>query len=115
VLTYGNGVRMTLRAARDAGVDVRVVDLRWLAPLPWTAIEEAVTAARHVVVVDECRASGGVADRLAAGLHRRLPDVAVSVLTSEDSYVPLGPAADHVLLTEPQIVAELRRVAPAPG
>jgi 2-oxoisovalerate dehydrogenase E1 component len=114
-LTYANGVRMTLRAAREAGVAVRVVDLRWLAPLPWPAIEEAVAGARHVVVVDECRASGGIADRLAAGLHRRLPGVAVSALTSADSYVPLGPAAEHVLLTETQIAAELRRVAPEPA
>jgi 2-oxoisovalerate dehydrogenase E1 component len=107
VLSFANGVRMTHRAARQAGVEVRVVDLRWLAPLPWDAIEEQVTAARHVVVVDECRASGGVADRLLAGLHRRRPQLATSAVTSADSYLPLGPAADHVVLTEEQIAEAL--------
>ncbi|MEN3321441.1 MAG: 2-oxoisovalerate dehydrogenase component, partial [Mycobacterium sp.] len=37
ILTFGNGLRMSLRVARrlDAlGIRVRVVDLRWLAPLP---------------------------------------------------------------------------------
>jgi 2-oxoisovalerate dehydrogenase E1 component len=107
VLSFANGVRMTHRAARQAGVEVRVVDLRWLAPLPWDAIEQQVTAARHVVVVDECRASGGVADRLLAGLHRRRPQLATSAVTSADSYLPLGPAADHVVLTEEQVAEAL--------
>jgi 2-oxoisovalerate dehydrogenase E1 component len=115
VLTYANGVRMSLRAARRAGVDARVIDLRWLAPLPWTSIEAAVAPARHVVVVDECRASGGVADRLVAGLHRRMPGRSVSAVTSADGYVPLGPAADHVLLTEVQIAEALEHAARSAG
>jgi 2-oxoisovalerate dehydrogenase E1 component len=109
VLTFANGVRMTRRAAAQAGVEVRVVDLRWLAPLPWEAIEEQVASARHVVVVDECRASGGVADHLLAGLHRRHPQLALSAVTSADSYLPIGPAADHVVLTEPQIADALQQ------
>src|SRR5581483_10699499 len=32
ILTWGNGLRMSLRVARE--LDARVVDLRWLAPLP---------------------------------------------------------------------------------
>src|SRR5262249_23510255 len=39
LLTYGNGVRLSLRAARtlekEHGARARVVDLRWLAPLPF--------------------------------------------------------------------------------
>ena len=114
VLTFANGVRMARRAARQAGVEARVVDLRWLAPLPWDAIEEQVAGARHVVVVDECRASGGIADRLLAGLHQRRPQLALSAVTSADSYLPLGPAADHVVLTEQQI-AEMLLQAHASG
>ena len=113
VLTFANGVRMTWRAARQAGVEVRLVDLRWLAPLPWAAIEEQVDTAHHVVVVDECRASGGIADRLLAGLHQRRPRLATSAVTSADSYLPLGPAADLVTVTDEQIADALRTAAAA--
>ena len=37
IATFGNGLRMSLRVAARLGVEgvgVRVVDLRWLAPLP---------------------------------------------------------------------------------
>lgn len=108
VLTFANGVPMSLRAARAADVPARVVDLRWLAPLPWDAIDREVAGARRVVVVDECRASGGIADHVVAGLARRHPGLAVTSVTSADSYVPLGPAADLVLLSETEIGDALR-------
>ncbi|MCA9573574.1 MAG: hypothetical protein KC656_37320, partial [Myxococcales bacterium] len=45
IVTYANGVRMSLQAARtlerDHGVRARVLDLRWLNPLPWPALERA--------------------------------------------------------------------------
>lgn len=37
LVTFGNGLRMSLRVARrlaDVGVGARVFDLRWLAPAP---------------------------------------------------------------------------------
>ena len=110
IVTYANGVRLSLRAARrleaDAGVGVRVIDLRWLNPLPWQAIEEAAVSAKHVVVVDECRATGaGVADAILAHLAERGVDRPVASVRAADSYVPLGPLADHVLVQEDDIVA----------
>ena len=107
VLTYANGVRMSLRAIRQADVQARVEDLRWLSPLPWAAIHEAVAGARHVVVVDECRAAGGVADRIVAGLVVAGFDGTIRTVTSQDVYVPLGPAADTVLVTEDDVVSAL--------
>jgi 2-oxoisovalerate dehydrogenase E1 component len=57
VITYGNGVRMSLRAARrveqETGRTVRVMDLRWLKPLNADAILQAAGASRGVLVVDE--------------------------------------------------------------
>ncbi|HEX6255175.1 MAG TPA: thiamine pyrophosphate-dependent enzyme [Euzebyales bacterium] len=108
ILTFGNGVRLALRAAhrlaRDHGRGARVVDLRWLAPLPWAAIDEHAAACKRVLVADECRASGGVADAVVAHLTERHFDGPVDAVRSADSYVPLGPAADHVLLSEDDIV-----------
>jgi 2-oxoisovalerate dehydrogenase E1 component len=110
VVTYGNGVRMSLRAARrlrdDHGLGVRVVDLRWLSPLPLDAVAEHAAGCGAVLVVDECRATGGgVADAVVAALAERGVGTVLRSVRSVDSYVPLGPAADHVLLQEADVVA----------
>ena len=68
------------------------------------AIDEHAAACRRVLVADECRASGGVADAVVAHLTERHFDGPVDAVRSADSYVPLGPAADHVLLSEDDIV-----------
>lgn len=114
VLTYANGVRMSLRAMRQAGVAARVEDLRWLSPLPWDAIGAAVAGASHVVVVDECRASGGVADRIVARLVADGFAGTIATVASQDTYVPLGPAADTVLMTEDDIAAALTETVEGP-
>src|SRR3546814_1665775 len=49
----------------------RVVDIRWLSPLPEAAIVEAVAACRNVLIVDETRRTGGVAEALMALLTER--------------------------------------------
>src|SRR5690606_18039582 len=57
VFTYGNGVPMSLRAARAIeaahGWRSRVVDLRWLQPLNARAIAEAAAPCARILVVDE--------------------------------------------------------------
>ncbi len=117
IATYGNGLRMSLRAARrlerDHGVRARVLDLRWLAPLPFEAFERHAAECAAVLVADECRATGGgVADALIARLAEREYRGRLGSARSADSYVPLGPAADTVLLSEQDIVEEARRLVP---
>jgi 2-oxoisovalerate dehydrogenase E1 component len=114
IVTWANGLAMSLRVAdrlrRDGGVDARVVDLRWLAPLP---MEEVVTAARatgRVLVVDETRHSGGVGEAIVAGLVERGFDGRIARVASADSFVPLGDAAQLVLLGEDEIEAAARRL-----
>jgi 2-oxoisovalerate dehydrogenase E1 component len=108
VFTYGNGVRFALRAARrlatEHGRRTRIIDLRWLAPLPWSAIEEHAADCGRVLVADECRASGGIADALLARLVERHFDGPMDAVRSADSYVPLGPSADRVLMSEDEIL-----------
>ncbi|HRD62236.1 MAG TPA: hypothetical protein PL137_15135, partial [Nocardioides sp.] len=60
--------------------------------------------AGSVLVVDETRRSGGVAEAVLAALADASYERPVARLTSVDSFVPLGPAADHVLVSEDQIV-----------
>jgi len=110
IVSYANGVRMALRAARTLkerhSLRARVLDLRWLAPLPFAALEAAVADADALLVADECRASGGgIADAVLAHFAERGLAKPMAAVRSSDSYVPLGPAAAHVLLSENDIVA----------
>ena len=107
IASYANGLRLSLRAARrlerERGVRARVVDLRWLSPLPLDAVLAQARECAAFLVADECRASGGVADALLAHAAESGLDRPLGAVRSADSYVPLGPAAAHVLLSEEQI------------
>lgn len=111
ILTYGNGVYMSLRAAwtlsQQHGLRVRVVDLRWLSPLNEDLIADQAASVGRVLVVDEGRRSGGVAEAILAVIHERCGgSVVARRLTGMDTYVPLGPAANLVIPTEADVVRE---------
>jgi len=120
ILTFGNGVPMSLRAARRLGdntghdaIRCRVVDLRWLSPLPTEdMLREAATTGR-VLIVDETRQTGGVGEGIAAALIDAGFTGPIARVASADSFVPLGPAANLVLVSEEEIVAAARGLAKA--
>jgi 2-oxoisovalerate dehydrogenase E1 component len=103
LVTFGNGVPMSLRVARRlaaTGVGVRVFDLRWLAPLPAEQLRAEAELTGRVLVVDETRQSGGVSEGVIAELADAGYRGRVARVTSADSFVPLGDAAAHVLVSE---------------
>jgi 2-oxoisovalerate dehydrogenase E1 component len=103
IITFGNGVRMSLRAAQRLaaeGVGVRVVDLRWLSPLPVADIIREASATGRVLVVDETRRAGGVGEGILAALVDAGYVGVARRVASVDSYIPLGAAAKHVLVSE---------------
>ncbi len=130
LVTYGNGVRLCLRAAREIaasgkkGLRCRVLDLRWINPLPFEAIRRHAAECAATIVVDECReTAGGVADSIVADLatyrasrtsiaadSRSSPTSTLSMVKAVDTYVPLGAAANLVLVSEQDIVARIREV-----
>ncbi|MFB8275062.1 thiamine pyrophosphate-dependent enzyme [Nocardia colli] len=106
IVTFANGVPMSLRVARrlaDRGVRTRVLDLRWLSPLPLDDLLQHARATGRVLIADETRHSGGVSESLCAALIDAGFDGRISRVTSENSFIPLGPAADTVLLDEAKI------------
>ena len=114
IVTFGNGLAMSLRAARRLeghGVRSRIVDLRWLAPLPVDDILDAAGATGRVLVVDETRRSGGVSEPVITALVDGGFDGSIARVASEDSFIPLGSAAEHVLLDEDEIVSAALEVA----
>ena len=113
LVTLGNGVRMSLRvAARLAadGIGVRVVDLRWIAPLPVEDLLREAAATGRVLVVDETRHSGGVGEGVITALVEGGFGGRIARVASRDSFVPLGDAANLVLLGERDIEQAAHRV-----
>jgi len=106
MVTFGNGLRMSLRVARRLavrGIGARVLDLRWLAPLPTDDLLREARLTGRVLVVDETRRTGGVSEGVVTALTDAGYAGLITRVTSEDSFIPLGPAANAVLLDEPTI------------
>ncbi|MEP6661690.1 MAG: thiamine pyrophosphate-dependent enzyme [Acidimicrobiales bacterium] len=113
MITSGNGLLMSLRVARrlaGSGIHARVLDLRWLAPLPVDDIVREANVSGRVLVVDETRRSGGISEGVLATLVDRGFRGAMARVTSEDSFIPLGDAALTVLLSEETIEDAARRL-----
>lgn len=91
IVTFGNGVYLCEQARPDIKADLRVVDLRWLAPLATEAVLDAVKGCKRVLIVDECRRTGGQNEALMALFAEHL-DVPIARYTAEDSFIATGPA-----------------------
>ncbi len=111
ILTFGNGLRMSLRVAAQLageGVGTRVVDLRWISPLPEADIVREAAATGRVLIVDETRRSGGVGEGVLAVLVDAGYVGSVRRVSATDTFIPLGPAARTVLVSEDMIMAAAR-------
>ncbi len=118
ILTWANGLRMSLRAARELeqeGIRARVVDLRWLAPLPLEDIVREANATGRVLVVDETRRTGGVSEGIVTALVDAGFEGKVARVAGRDSFIPLGDAANQVLVTEAEITDAARSLARTSG
>jgi 2-oxoisovalerate dehydrogenase E1 component len=108
IVSFGNGTYLSRQAEPalvDAGIKARIIDLRWLSPLPKAALSRAVEGARHILIVDETRQSGGVAEALMAHFVEAAPGVPLARLTAEDSFIATGPAYAATLPSRDGIVA----------
>ncbi len=106
ILSYANGLWMSLRVAKRLeaqGIDCTVVDLRWLNPLPESLIVETAKKTGNVLVVDECRKTGGMAEPIMALLAEKTTGLNIQRVAGWDTYIPLGDAANLVLVQEKDI------------
>lgn len=116
IVTYGNGVFLSRQAQSvlaAEGVDVRIIDLRWLAPLAEDALLTAV-GDRPVLIVDECRTTGSQSEALMAFFAEQRLGRQVSRIAAEDSFIPLGKGATLTLPSRDGIVeAALTALSPS--
>ena len=116
IISYANGFYLSLKAERilreQHGLKLRVIDLRWLAPLDEQAILKAVAPCSGVLIVDECRRTGSQSEALMALLMEQGGEGrAVSRLTATDCFIPLGRAATATLPDRDGIVAAALELA----
>jgi 2-oxoisovalerate dehydrogenase E1 component len=105
IVTFGNGVYLSNQALPEieaAGIKTRIVDTRWLSPLPKDALTEAVKGCKNILIVDETRHSGGVAEALMAHFHEATK-ANLARLTAEDSFIATGPAYAATMPSSAQI------------
>ncbi len=109
IVTYGNGVYLSRQAEKilseEHDLNLRIIDLRWLAPLNADALLVAVRPCKRVLIVDECRVTGSQSEALMALFTERAPEIAVKRIAADDSFIPLGRAATLTLPSRDSIVA----------
>jgi 2-oxoisovalerate dehydrogenase E1 component len=106
IVTYGNGhylSRQALPRIEGVGIKTRVIDLRWLSPLPVDGLLAAVKGCSRVLIVDECRRTGGPAEGLMALMAES--GFAAGRVVSEDSFIATGPAYAATMPSADSIVA----------
>lgn len=111
IVSYANGLHMSLQVQKrleERGIAARVLDLRWLAPLPVDSVLQHARATGRLLVVDECRHSmGGPSPMILTALAQdpECRDVIARRLAAVDTFVPLGSAANLGLIQVEDIFA----------
>ena len=112
IVSYANGYFLSCQAQKllvdDDGIDARVIDLRWLAPLEEAAVLEAIGPCQRILIVDECRITGSQSEALMALFAERAPDRVVRRIAAEDSFISLGRAATLTMPSRDSIRAAAR-------
>jgi len=106
IVTFANGRYLAVQADIP---NARLIDLRWLAPLPLDSLLAALKGCSHILVVDETRRSGGVAEAVMTALyeagHRD-----IARYTAEDSFIATGRAYADTLPSADGIRAAAKRL-----
>jgi 2-oxoisovalerate dehydrogenase E1 component len=106
IITFGNGHYLSQQAAKtlsNQSIETRIIDMRWIAPMPKQAILNAIDGAKTVLVVDECRATGSQSEGVVTMLHEK-STLPVARLAADDSFIATGPAYAATMPSHDSIV-----------
>ncbi len=110
IVTFANGAYLSRQAIAelDCADRVKLIDCRWLAPLPEDALLAELSGVEKVLIVDETRRSGGVHESLVALLVESMAQCPkVVALCGQDCFIPLGNAWELVLPSKEDIKNQL--------
>ena len=110
IISYANGYYLSTQARREleeGGIDLRLIDMRWLAPLPMEALLEATKYCTNVLIVDECRQTGSQSEALMA-MFAEAGRSRLARVTAQDSFIATGPAYAATLPSKEGIIEAAR-------
>jgi len=118
IVTWGTMLQVALAASdklKEEGLDVGVLDLRWLCPLDSEGLHAAVkNAGGRVIVLHEANRTGGFGAEIAARLHELFKNdipIRVARVATPDVRIPAAPALQRALLpTSEKVIDEVRRL-----
>lgn len=115
IISYGNGMHIARKAQHilknEHNIQVSLLDIRWLAPLPIRSILAHVNNKKGILIVDETRRTGSISEEIITSLVEHLrPLPLVKRITAEDCFIPLGEAFEKILPNENDIVEEIHRM-----
>jgi 2-oxoisovalerate dehydrogenase E1 component len=118
IVAFGTGLRRSLRAAEALGrigIGARVVDLRWLAPLPVEDVVREADLTGRMLIVDETRRTGGVSEGLVTAVLEAGFGGRLARITSSDAPGRPGIDAARQLPTQNEIEDTARALCAAGG
>ena len=118
IITWGPSVHVALEASArlaERGLDVAVLDLRWLCPLDEDGLRSAVReSAGHAIVLHEANRTGGFGAEIVARLHELLGtelDLNIVRVATPDMRIPAAPILQRALLpTADKVVDAVERL-----
>ena len=109
VVTYGavvpRALQAAVRAEREKGISVELIDLRSLSPYDWEAIAESVRKTSKVIVAHEDMRSWGFGAEIAARIGEELfhdLDGPVRRVAAMDTFVAYQPVLEDAILPQPE-------------
>ncbi|MCJ8298025.1 MAG: MFS transporter, partial [Pseudomonadales bacterium] len=102
IVSYANGYFLSRQAQKileqQHQMSIRVIDLRWLAPLSEQSLLQAVAECKHILVVDECRVTGSQSEALICLFSEQCShSPKLQRVTASASFIALGKAATVTL------------------
>lgn len=109
IISYANGYYLSRQAEKvltASGLNVKVIDIRWLAPLNLAVIIASAKECHHILIVDECRKTGSISEAMMTGFYEELGSDCppLARLAAEDCFIPLADAATLPLPSKESIV-----------
>lgn len=94
IVSYGNGYYLSLQAAevlKAKGIKVRVIDMRWISPVPKGDLLKQTKSCAAMLIVDECRETGSQSEGLMTMFMENGADN-IARITGDDCFIATGPA-----------------------
>ncbi len=115
IVTYGNGYYLARQAAdilkTQHQIAVKIIDLRWLAPLPQQALLAQLQNIDKILIVDEGRKTGSISESLLTMFVNHLqPLPTIKCLTGADSFITLGNSWQCLLPDKTAIVEAIKHI-----